>query len=92
MAIKVNQDAAKASQTSMKNTAEQFIASMKSLDRVVDDLGRTQEGNWVNVIQSKYREEVKPVIENGIKDNVEAFSKMFVDTVQKWMDIDAGVS
>jgi len=92
MAIKVNQDAAKTSQTSMNTAKDQFITSMKSLDKVVDDLGRTQEGNWVNVIQGKYKAEVKPVIEKGITDNVEAFASMFVDTVQKWMDIDAGVT
>ena len=92
MAIKVNQEAATTSKANMEKARDSFIDSMRSLDKVVSDLGRTQEGNWVNVIQGKYETDVKPVIQKGITDNVEAFANMFIATVQKWMDIDAGVS
>jgi hypothetical protein len=92
MAIKVNQEAAASSKTAMNTALQSFLESMKKLDKVVDDFSRTQEGNWVTVLQGKYANEFKPAIQKGITENVEIYATMFTDTVQKWMDIDAGVS
>ena len=91
MAIKVNKEAADNSKQAMDKALQSYLDSMKQLDKVVDDFGKTQEGNWVKVIQDKYRNEFQPTIKKGITENVVAFADMFIKTVDKWIEIDAGV-
>jgi hypothetical protein len=91
MAIKVNKEAAESSKTAMNTALQSFLESMKKLDKVVEDFTKSQEGNWVTVVQSRYRDEFQPTIKKGITENVEAFADLFISTVDKWIEIDAGI-